>query len=388
MRGRDLFASAVAGVPVRFARDLLLVLLLPVVGAFAGGQPYGLTDGPGIIWGVVAVVVGALFVGSLAAHELAHAFAARRARLHVRGVRLSVFGGAAEVAADFRSPADECTIALAGLGVSATLAAVGGGLAFALRDVGGPLFAVCLALAVINAVLVGMNILPGFPLDGGRILRAAAWFLTGDLLQGTRFAAGYAQFVSWATLALGFVLLFFAPVFGVWLLLVGYYVGWAGRNAFAQLLWQETSRSIPLETITGPGPLLPPDKSLADVVEVFLQDRWGGPRLVGKGGEMLGVLDLNANVRRIPRARWGDTTVAAAMTPLDALPRLVTDTGKTLYDGLRLLDECDAMAAVAVDAEGHVRGLITRERIHRWVRGHVREAWLVRVRRPPRLPFA
>lgn len=375
------------GVPVRFARDLLLVLLLPVVGAFVGGQPYGVAGAPGPVWAVVALVAGLAYVGSLAAHELAHALVARRAGLRVRGVRLSVFGGAAEVAADLRTPADECAIALAGLGVSALLSAVGAAFAFAVGGANGPLFAVCLAFAVINGVLAGVNLLPGFPLDGGRILRAAAWFLTGDLLRGTRFAAAYAQFVSWSAFALGVVLLFSAPVFGAWLLLVGYGIGRAGQAAFAQLLWQETSRGIPLETITGPGSLLPPDKPLADVVEIFLQDRWGGPRPVGRAGQIIGVLDLNSNIRNVPRVRWADTTVAQAMTPLDGLPRITTDTGKTLHDGLRLLDEYDAPAAVAVDAGGRVRGLITRERIHLWVRGQVRESWRVRVRRPPRLPF-
>ncbi len=386
-RDRDLFAGVIAGVPVRVAPDLLLVLLLPLGGAWLGGRPYGVADGPGPVWAVVAAVVACAFVGSLAAHELAHALAARRAGLRVRGVRLSMVGGAAEVA-ELRTPADECAIALAGLGVSAVLGLVGGGLALATRDVGGPLFAACLALAVINAVLVGVNALPGFPLDGGRVMRAAAWFFTGDMLRGTRFAAGYGQLVSWSVMALGLVLLFYTPVFGAWLLLVGYGVGQAGRAAFAQLLWQETSRSIPLETMAGPGPLLAPDKPLADVVEVFLQDRWGGPRLVGRGGELFGVLDLDTNVRRVPRAQWAETTVAQAMTPLDALPRLATDTGKTLYDALQLLDAQNAVAAVAVDAGGRVRGLVTRERINRWIRGQVREAWIGKIRRPPRLPFS
>ena len=102
---------------------------------------------------------------------------------------------------------------------------------------------------------------------------------------------------------------------------------------------------------------------------------------------MIGVLDLETNVRRVPRVRWSRTTVAAAMTPIEALPRLTLGTGKTLYDGLKLLDERGIRAAAAVDAAGEVRGLVTRERIDRWVRQRVRETTTVRVRRPPRLPF-
>lgn len=384
---RDLFAANVAGIRVSFAWDLLFVLTLPVIGVIAGGKPYGVAGGPGLLWGIVASVLGVAFVVSLALHELAHAVVARRVGLRVRGVRLSMLGGAAEIGADFHAPANECAIALAGLGVSTLLGIVAGGLALLLHGRSGPLFALCVGIAAINGVLVGLNALPGFPLDGGRILRAAAWYLSDDLIAGTQIAAGYAQFVSWAVLALGLVVLFYAPVFGVWLAIMGYYIGRAGRAAYAQLLWQETSRTIPLEAITGPGPLLAADKTIGDVVEVFLGDRWGGPRPVGRDGMMIGVLDLETNVRCVPRVRWAETTVAAAMTPIDALPRLTVGTGKTLYDGLKLLDERGIRAAAAVDAAGEVRGLVTRERIDRWVRQRVRETTAMRVRRPPRLPF-
>jgi len=386
-RGRDLFTRTIAGVRVGFAWDLLLVLAVPFVGAAVGGRPYGFAVGPGILWGVIATILGVAFVGSLAAHELAHAVVARRVGLRVRLVHLSVLGGAAEIGDDLRVPAEEYAVALAGLGVSALLGVVAAACALIFHNRNEPLFAVCIGVAVINGVLVGLNVLPGFPLDGGRILRATAWYLSDDLVAGTRFAAAYAQFVSWAVLALGLVMLFYATVFGVWLLLVGYYIGRMGRAAFTQLLWRETSRAIPLEAIIGPGPLIAPTKMVGDVVEVFLQDRWSGPRPVGEGGVMIGVLDLDTDVRRVPRVRWADTTVAEAMTPISALPRLTLGTGKTLYDGLKLLDEGAIRVAAAVDETGTVRGLVTRERVDRWVRQRVRETTTVRVRRPPRLPF-
>lgn len=380
-----MFVRPVAGVSVRFAWDLLLVLALPVVGALVGGRPYGVS-GAGAVWALVFAVIAVAFVASLAAHELAHAVVALRAGLTVRGVRLSVLGGAAEVSADRATPRNECTVALAGLGVSGAVGAVAGLLALPLHGANGPLFAICLSIAIINGVIVALNILPGFPLDGGRIIRAAAWYLGDDILQGTRIAAGYGQFLSWALLGLGVAVAFTAPIFGVWLLLVGYYVGRVGRVAFVNLLWQETSREIPLDAITGPGPLLAPDKRVGDVVEVFLSDRLSGPRPVGTSRGMVGVLDLDTNIRRIPRTQWMDTTVAQAMTPIEALPRLTLAPGLTLYDGLRLLDETGARTLAVVNSAGEVKGIITKERIDRWVRGRARESGF-RIRKPPRRPF-
>ncbi len=231
-----------------------------------------------------------------------------------------------------------------------------------------------------------LNLLPGFPLDGGRIVRAFAWYLADDLMLGTRVAAGYGQVLSWTLLALGAVVTFYSPLFGLWILLVGYYIGRAGRLSFVQLLWQETSQDIPLAAITGPGPLIAPEKLVGDVVDVFLSDRLSGPRPVGADGVVIGVLDLDTNVRRVPRALWAETTVREAMTPIAALPTLPISPDMTLYDGLRLLERTEARTIAVVNEEGAVVGLVTRERVDRWVRSRLRETGF-RVKRPPRQPF-
>ena len=367
--------------PVRLSWDILALLALPVIGGVVGGRPYG-EAGTGPVWAVVAAVIGLVFVGSVAAHELAHALVARRAGLPVRGVRLSLMGGAAEFAAEESTPADECLVALAGLGASVALGVVAGAGALVFHGRNGPVFAVCVAAAIINGLLVALNVLPGFPLDGGRIVRAAAWYLADDLVAGTKVATGYGQVVSWITLALGAVLTFYSPVFGLWTLLVGYAIGRAGRRSFVQLLWQETSQEIPLAAVTGPGPLLAPERVIGDVVDLFLQDRLSGPRPVGKDGEIVGVLDLERNIRKVPRPLWAETTVAAAMTPASDLPRVTLAPDLTLYDGMATLHRTGTCAVLVVDDAGKVIGLVTRERVDRWVRARLREEG-TRVRRPP-----
>ncbi len=382
MRGlRAVFTTKIGGVPVRFSWDILLLLALPIVGAVTGGRPYG-EPGVGPIWAIVAAVIGLFFVASVAAHELAHALVAQRLGLPVRGVSLSLLGGAAEFAAEESTPADECLVALAGLGASVVLGAVAGAGALAFHGRSGPLFAVCIAAAIINGLLVALNVLPGFPLDGGRIVRAAAWYLADDLVAGTKVATGYGQVVSWITLALGAVITFYSPVFGLWTLLIGYAIGRAGRRSFIQLLWQETSQEIPLAAVTGPGPLLAPGRMIADVVDIFLQDRLSGPRPVGADGQIVGVLDLELNVRKVPRPLWAETTIAEAMTPVAALTRLTLAPELTLSDGVAALNRTGARTILVVDDADTIIGIVTRERVDRWVRSRLREDG-TRVRRPP-----
>jgi Zn-dependent protease len=371
----------IAGVPVRFSWDLLVLLVLPVAGAAVGGRPYG-EPGTGAIWALVAAAIGLAYVASVGAHELAHAVVAQRVGLPVRGVRLSLLGGAAEFASEQSTPAGECVIALAGLAVSIALGIIAGGGALLFHGWIGPLFALCIAATIINGLLAALNVLPSFPLDGGRILRAAAWYLADDLVTGTRVAAGYGQLVSWAVLVLGLVIAFYAPVFGLWTILLGFTIGRAGRRAFIQLLWQETSQEIPLAAVTGPGPLLAPERLIADVVDIFLQDRLSGPRPVGKNGEVIGVLALESNVRHVPRPLWTETTVEMVMTPIADLPRLTLSPSLTLYDGVLLLERTGARTVVVTDEQGRVIGLVTRERVDRWVRARLREAGM-RFRRPP-----
>jgi Zn-dependent protease len=382
MRGtRGTVTRVIAGVPVRFSWDLLVLLLLPVAGAVVGGRPYG-QRGTGAVWALVAAGIALAFVFSVGAHELAHAVVARRVGLPVRGVRLSLLGGAAEFAAERSTPGDECAVALAGLAVSFALGILAGAGTLFFWGRSGPLFAVCIAVAVINGLLAVLNVLPSFPLDGGRIVRAAAWYLADDLVTGTRVAAGYGQVVSWSVLVLGMVIAFYAPVFGLWTILVGYTIGRAGRRSFVQLLWQETSQEIPLAAVTGPGPLLAPERLVADVVDIFLQDRLSGPRPVGRDGEVVGVLDLATNVRHVPRPLWTETTVAEAMTPVASLPHLTLAPGLTLYDGVLLLERSGARAVLVLDDAGRVTGLVTRERVDRWVRARLRESG-IRFRRLP-----
>jgi Zn-dependent protease len=209
----------ILGIPVRIHWSWLLVLGLVALSLTFGYFPLFRRALAPSSYLILGAVTAALFCASLLAHELAHALVARRERIAVRGITLFAFGGVAELAEQPRTPGAELRMAAAG-----PLASLGLAWTFnVLGDLAGsPYIALPFAwLAGTNLALGLFNLLPGFPLDGGRVLRAALWGLLGSLRRATRIAAGAGQLVSWGFVLIGLVMVLTGSVFnGLWLVLI------------------------------------------------------------------------------------------------------------------------------------------------------------------------
>jgi len=225
---------------VRGIRLFLHVTWFPVfavavwllVGAFGDAEPAL----PVAERAIMAVITGVAFFCSLAAHELAHATVARRFGIGVRGITLFLFGGVAEIDGEVPSPGREFAVAIVGPATSIAIAVASGSLAFATDHLGWEgATGVFVALATINAGLAIFNLIPGLPLDGGRLLRAGIWRITGDFRKATRAASVGGRLLALALVGGG---LFFASrgdVWGLWYVFIGTFV-WtlAGRSARAR----------------------------------------------------------------------------------------------------------------------------------------------------------
>jgi len=232
--GASLRLGKIFGIPIEINVSWLLIFaLITYILADLFGQSQ-LTWSATQRWGVAAVT-SVLFFMSVLAHELTHSVVAERWGIPVRKITLFIFGGVSQLAHEARRPLIEFTIAVVGPLSSLALSGIFAGLWLLLRDASSALGAVLLILAWVNLSLGVFNMLPGFPLDGGRVLRAAVWGLTGSYWRATQVAARAGQFVGLSMIAGGIVLMFFTGgLQGAWMALIGAFLFSAATTSYRQ----------------------------------------------------------------------------------------------------------------------------------------------------------
>jgi Zn-dependent protease len=318
------------GIPLRIHPSWLLTAAL-IVGGVATLAPLKaeeLQTPPTYLGGVL---VALLLFGSVLVHELAHAIVARRCGLPVRRITMYFFGGAAELDADSLHPSAEAIVAVAGPLASAALAGFFGLAWWVSRPLGG-LAVFCLQLlALANLVLAVLTILPGYPLDGGRIIRAGLWYFLDDLVYATRLAAAYGQALAFCLIiGGGLLLLRNQTLWGAGLIFGGWFLRGEARRGYRQILWRDLSKRVPtIHAAFLQPPHIPAsrilDEAVDDVLEGMGQHGEGGPSLVVDGtGLPIGLLGID-QVRTVKRAHWATTSAADAMLPLSALPTIPAD---------------------------------------------------------------
>lgn len=374
------------GIPLTIHPSWALTAVL-IVAAVGGGVRGGGEEGARPERYLGGAVVAALLFASVLLHELAHALVARRRAVPVRRITMFLFGGTAEFDAGALSPRDEAWVAAAGPAASAVLAALFGGLWWAARGAGGALELALQLLALVNGAILLVTAMPGYPLDGGRIVRAALWYLTDDLLVATRWATLYGQALGWCLFAGGLLLLTRdRPLWGAALLLCGWFLRVEAGRGYRQLLWQEFSTRLPAgEAAFLHPPRIPADRPLSEAVDDVLtglgRRNEGGPSLVVDGvGATLGVLGLD-QLRAVKRSRWATTTAGEAMVPRAGVPAIPRD--MTLAAALALLSEGRhrygllvraTTADLAAAGDAPPLGVITPDRIVRYLLRRVRES--------------
>ena len=333
----------------------------------------------------LAVVSALAFFGSIVLHELGHALVAVRNGIGISEITLWLFGGLAHMQRDSDSAGVEFRIAAAGpavtLAIAIAAAAVGIGLAGSEKeffgamvvsdnaDVSGVL-AVIAWLASLNVVVLVFNLIPAFPLDGGRILRALAWRVTGDRNKATRFAALTGQGFSYLFIAggLAIVLMTGQVISGIWLALIGFLLGSAARGTARRTEVESRIGGLSVADVMDSEPVSIADDTTVEraLDEFFLRYRWPWFPVTDAAQRFKGLIvreaadavpDSDRGTRRVAEVLEADaagTLQVAADAPLDSLLG---------NDALRRLG-----ALAAVDSEGRLRGIVTAEAIGRALR--------------------
>jgi Zn-dependent protease/predicted transcriptional regulator len=308
--------GSVSGIEIRIDISWFVIFFLVLWTLTRGVFPASVPGQSPAVYVAMGLAGALLLFASLLAHEMAHSLVARRLGLAVGGITLFIFGGFARAAAEFRSPREEFIVAAAGPLSSFAIAALFQIVALAVTAAGMPpaIAAVAAYLALINLVLAVFNLFPGFPLDGGRILRSVVWHRTRDVLRATRVATNGGRLFGFMLILLGIVNLFSGnPVGGLWLVLIGWFVLAAAEGSYAQQALRHSLRDVRVQDAMTPHPhSVPPDLPLQQFIEAHVLDGLHHSYPVMRNGTPVGLITLSL-VRAVPRAHWSGRTVADAM---------------------------------------------------------------------------
>jgi Zn-dependent protease/predicted transcriptional regulator len=315
----------------------------------------------------LALLSAVLFFGSVLVHELAHALVSQARGIRVQDITLFLFGGATRARVESRGPGDEFLIAAVGPLTSALLAGLFGIVAGLGRDLlSRPLAGTFGYLAWVNLVLAVFNLIPGFPLDGGRLLRSAIWKATGSLGRATRIASVSGQAVGWLLVAGGVAFLLAGDLAGgIWFAFIGWFLVQAARSSYQELQLQQLLRGVEAEDVMAANLLrIPPELSLQEAVDDYFMRYDHGAFPVDEQGRTIGLLTLRG-VRRVPREQWPTRRVRDHMVPLGDQVVVAPD---ARMDGvLGKLQDGEA-GRVLVVQDGEVVGIITPSDLTRWLR--------------------
>lgn len=356
--------ARVRGIEIRI--HLSWIFIVAIITVTVGGRIDAIASGPSTptAW-LIGAAASLAFLGTVILHELAHALVSRRAGIPVDTISVHFIGGPAAVDVRASTPRDEAAIALAGPVVSFVLGLAAIGLALAAGTFGPAALElpadVLLVVGVLDLVLAGISIVPAFPLDGGRVVRAIVWAATGDERRGTKASATVGRFVGWVLLGSGlFVIVLGSTVDGAMLGLVGWFLALSARSVDRWLVLDELIAGVRVGEAMEPeidriAPQLTLDTFGAQVLDGTL-----GPALaVFRNEDLVGIIGIG-QLRSVPRREWPATRTAEVMVELSEIPLVTPE--ESLSDGLERLRTSHLDGLPVLDGSA-LRGVLTRRSI-------------------------
>jgi Zn-dependent protease len=357
MFGRPIRLFTLRGIPVRLDPSWFLIALLLTwslaVGVFPARQP---GQAEVLYWGMG--VVGALgLFGSIIAHEFSHAVVARRHAIPMKGIILFVFGGIAEMGGEPPKPRAELAMAAAGPIASFGIGAVALGLAALGGGWWPPVVTLLGYLGAVNLVLAAFNLLPAFPLDGGRIFRGALWHRTGDLRRATRIASRLGVAFSVLFMAIGAVRFVTGdPLGGVWMVMIAVFLREAAIAAYQQVVVRRALDGEPVRRFMTVGPItVRPELTLSEFLNSYVYRYHHKLFPVQDNGRLVGAISP-AQLRGVPREQWPQRTVGSVVVPWT--PASVVTPSTTALEALSRMRQTGYSRLLVVE-DGRLAGILS-----------------------------
>lgn len=352
------------GIPIGINYTWFIIFVLITVMLSTAYFPLSLGERPMVIYWVIGVATSVLFFASVLVHELAHSLVSKRHGIPVKSITLFIFGGVARISREVTSPGTELVMAAAGPLSSVALAGIFYGI-WALTTNFEAVAAMAWYLCFINLFLAAFNMLPGFPLDGGRVLRSIVWWRTGNYLRSTRIASLAGRGFAYLFIAVGlFFSLLFLQLDFLWLVLVGFFLEVAASASYRQAVARNALQGYTAaQVMSRDCSVVPGGLTLRQLVDDYFLRTTRKCVLVGDVGRLKGTVSLR-EVKAVPQQRWETTTVAEAMIPVEKLKPVAPD--EEALEVLQRMDD-EGVHQLPVVSAGRVLGVVEREGLLQFV---------------------
>lgn len=370
MNGKGFSIGRVHGIPITVDASWLIIFFLIWMFFWTDlvtTAEQGLVASAGDVGAWVGAFVGTLlFFGSVIVHELSHSLVAVGRGIQVKRIRLFVFGGVSEIEEEATTPGEEFAITIAGPLASVILGGMFFGFSFLFAD-GSVVHHLTGRLAFVNLVLGVFNLAPGFPLDGGRVLRSIVWKITGDFERSTRVAVACGRGIALLMVVVGVFVLFTRGDFeGLWWIVLGWFLFQAAGSALAQMETKQVLRGVTAGQMMTPTPIAVGGELLLQELfdDYFMQHNYSCFPVV-EGGRVRGLISMR-QLREVDRGRWGVVRTTDVMRRLEPEDSVSADADvETLLP--RLVGEGNRVVVVR---DGRLVGIISSSDVARWIQRH------------------
>ncbi len=358
----------IGGIPVEIHISWLFIFFLLSISLAQGYFPSVIEGLSTQTYWIAGILTTLVVFASVLTHELGHSFVAIREGIPIKGITLFIFGGVSQMEIEPPSPSAELKVTAAGPLTSLLIALAMGLIYFYLMPPGQIISQAVLLLAQINLVMAIFNLIPAFPLDGGRLFRSIAWLLTKNLVTATRVAVGLGSVLSFMVMGVGFMIIFFqGDLSGLWLIFIGWLIYQAGQSSYSQLVYKETFSGMKVSELMSTNlETISPDATLDELADHFLHHKFGAFPVV-YGSTIHGLVSLR-NMKDIPREKWSETKVHGILTPLK--DTLVLKPDADAADVMKKMAELDAGRALVMENDKLV-GLLSRTDMMRYMKMHI-----------------
>jgi Zn-dependent protease len=318
--------ARIFGIDIKIDSSWIIIFILFSWVLSANYFPHRFHDWSRSLCWTLGIITSLLIFVSVLVHELAHSLVALKQGEKVRSITLFLLGGVAQISEEPKQPLREFTMALAGPLTSLLIAFLFLMLSFVLRGISEPLWASASYLALINAVLAIFNLFPGFPMDGGRVLRSIIWKVTGNLKKATKIASIVGQGFAFFLIFVGILQIFRANLVpGIWLILIGWFLHSAAVRGYEQVMVQSLLKGVRAEDLmTKNFETVPADLPVQSLVDDYILKKKERVFLVADNGSLKGIVCLE-DVKRTPSEKWREVKVEEIMTPKEKLEAVSPD---------------------------------------------------------------